>query len=168
MMRGLAVAGPRPSQGVAAQIKNADIEDISQLGVELLARPAPGLDQRQLTHRNPDLRVTSIDQRGAPIPAVRETEIERQGSTQSGHLRALENRQVWVLSILSIPGAKRARLAAVSNKFSPRTAVLEMTRQNSLAFLIANIEKLFFRVHLARESASNDSAVDWPASGPKT
>jgi hypothetical protein len=35
---------------------------------------------------------------------------------------------LWVLSILSIPGAKRARLAAVSNGFSPCTAVLEMTR----------------------------------------
>jgi len=34
-------------------------------------------------YRNPDLRVTSIDQRGAPIPAVRGTEIERQGSTHS-------------------------------------------------------------------------------------
>src|SRR6516162_573649 len=85
MMRGLAVAGPRPSQGVAAKIKNADIEDVSQLGAELLARPASGLGQRQLTHQNPDLRVTSIDQRGAPIPAVRGTEIERQGSTLSGH-----------------------------------------------------------------------------------
>src|SRR6516164_4492343 len=78
-MRGLAVAGSRPSQGVAAQFKNADIEDVSQLGVELLARPASGLGQRCLTHRNPDLRVTSIDQRGAPIPAVHGTEIERQG-----------------------------------------------------------------------------------------
>src|SRR6516164_4501700 len=28
-LRGVAVAGPRPSQGVAAQIKNADIEDVS-------------------------------------------------------------------------------------------------------------------------------------------
>src|SRR6516164_4304090 len=82
-MRGLAVAGSRPSQGVAAQFKNADIEDVSQLGAELLARPASGLGQRRLTHRNPDLRVTSIDQRGAPIPAVRGTEIERQGSTLS-------------------------------------------------------------------------------------
>ena len=86
-MRGLAVAGSRPSQGVAAQIKNADIEDVSQLGAELLARPASGLGQRRLTHRNPDLRATSIDQRGAPIPAVRGTEIERQGSTQSRPLR---------------------------------------------------------------------------------
>jgi hypothetical protein len=34
MMRGLAVAGPRPSQGVAAQMTL--IEDVSQLGVELL------------------------------------------------------------------------------------------------------------------------------------
>ena len=84
MLRGLAVAGQRPSQGVAAKIKNADIEDVSQLGAELLARPASGLGQRRLTHRNPDLRVTSIDQRGAPIPAVRGTEIERQGSTLSG------------------------------------------------------------------------------------
>src|SRR6516164_10469013 len=83
------------------------------------------------------------------------------------HRRHHGRRDWWVLSILSIPGAKRARLAAVSNGFSPRTAVLEMTRQNSLAFLIANIEKLFFRVHLARESASNDSAVDWPASSTK-
>src|SRR6516225_3434210 len=79
MMRGLVVAGPRPSQGVAAQIKNADIEDASRLGVELLARLASGLGQRRLTHRNPDLRVTSIDQPGAPIPAVRGTEIERAG-----------------------------------------------------------------------------------------
>src|SRR6516162_11438582 len=67
MMRGLAVAGPRPSQGVAAKIKNADIEDVSQPEAELLARPASGLGQRRLTHRNPDLRVTSIDQRGAPF-----------------------------------------------------------------------------------------------------
>src|SRR5215831_2178183 len=81
-MRG---SGPRPSQEVAAQIKNADFEDVSQLGAELLARPASGLGQRRLTHRNPDLRVTSIDQRGAPIPAGRGTEIERQGSTPSGH-----------------------------------------------------------------------------------
>jgi hypothetical protein len=81
MMRGLVVAGPRPSQEVAAQIKNADIEDASRLGVELLARLASRLGQRRLTHRNPDLRVTSIDQRGTPIPAVRGTEIERQGST---------------------------------------------------------------------------------------
>jgi hypothetical protein len=81
MMRGLAVAGPRPSQGL--QPKMTLIEDVSQLGVELLARPASGSDQRQLTHRNPDLRVTSIDQRGAPIPVVRGTEIERQGSTQA-------------------------------------------------------------------------------------
>jgi hypothetical protein len=44
--------------------------------VELLARPASGLDQRRLTHRNPDLRVTSIDERGAPIPAVREATLE--------------------------------------------------------------------------------------------
>ena len=83
MMRGLAVAGPRPSQGVAAQIKNADFDDVSQLGVKLLARPASGLGQRRLTHRNPDLRVTSIDQREVPIPAVRGTEIERQGSTEA-------------------------------------------------------------------------------------
>ena len=84
MMRGLAAAGPRPSQGVAAQIKNADIEDVSQLGAELLARPASGLGQRRLTHRNPDLRVTSlIDQCGALTPAVRGTEIERQGSTEA-------------------------------------------------------------------------------------
>src|SRR6516225_5223619 len=83
MMRGLAVAGPRPSQGVVAQIKSADIEDVSRLGVELLARLASGLGQRRLTHRNPDLRVTSIDQRGASIAATHTTEIERQGSTQS-------------------------------------------------------------------------------------
>ena len=82
MMRGLVVAGPRPSQGVAAQIKNAHIEDVSRLGVELLPRLASGLGQRRLTHRNSDLRVTSIDQPGAPIPAVRGTEIERQGSTE--------------------------------------------------------------------------------------
>src|SRR6516165_12700290 len=67
MMRGLALAGPCPLQGVAAQINNADFEDVSRLGVELLARPASGLGQRRLTHRNPDLRVTSIDERGAPI-----------------------------------------------------------------------------------------------------
>src|SRR5215813_1309552 len=46
---------------------------------------AAGLGQRRLTHRNPDLRLTSIDQRGAPIPAVRGTEIERQGWTHNGH-----------------------------------------------------------------------------------
>ena len=39
MMRGVAVAGLRPFQGVAAQIKNTDIEeDITRLGVELLGR----------------------------------------------------------------------------------------------------------------------------------
>jgi hypothetical protein len=73
MMRGLVVAGPRPSQAIAAQIKNADIEDVSRLGMELLARLASGLGQRRLTHRNPDLGVTSIDQRGTPIPAFRGT-----------------------------------------------------------------------------------------------
>jgi len=36
MMRGLAVAAPRPSHGIETQIKNTDIEDVSQLGVELL------------------------------------------------------------------------------------------------------------------------------------
>jgi hypothetical protein len=46
MMRGLVVAGPRPSQRVAAQIKNADIEAVSRLGVELLAQLASGLGQR--------------------------------------------------------------------------------------------------------------------------
>src|SRR6516162_4278347 len=30
-MRGLGMAGPRPFQGVAAQIKNADIENVSRL-----------------------------------------------------------------------------------------------------------------------------------------
>src|SRR6516164_1674836 len=85
MMHGLVVAGPRPSQGHAAQIQNADIEDVSRLGVELLARPAPGLGQRRLTHRNPDLRVTIDRSAGSTIPAVRATEIERQGSTLTGH-----------------------------------------------------------------------------------
>ena len=32
MMRGPVVAGPRPSQGDAAQIKNADIKNVSRLG----------------------------------------------------------------------------------------------------------------------------------------
>ena len=84
-MRGPAVAGPRPSQGVAAQIKNADFEDVSQLGVELLARPASALDQRRLTHRNPDLRVTSVDQRGAPIADLPALIPERVSSTLYGH-----------------------------------------------------------------------------------
>jgi hypothetical protein len=66
MMRGLAVAGSRLLPSGGSQIKNADFEDVSQLGVELLARPASGLDQRRLTHRNPDLRMTSVDERKAP------------------------------------------------------------------------------------------------------
>jgi len=66
MMRGLAVAGPRPCQGVAAQNKNADIEDTSRLGVELLARSASGSGQRRFTHQKPDFRVASIDEQGAP------------------------------------------------------------------------------------------------------
>ena len=53
--------------------------------MELLARPASELDQRRLTHRNPDLRVTSIDERGAPIPAVRGAAIEPLQSTLLGH-----------------------------------------------------------------------------------
>jgi hypothetical protein len=36
MMRGLACLGRAPSQGIEAQNKNTDIEDVSQLGVELL------------------------------------------------------------------------------------------------------------------------------------
>jgi hypothetical protein len=64
-MRGLVVARPRPSQRVAAQIKNADIEDVSRLGVELLARLSSGLGQRRLTHQNPDPRVTSIESTGS-------------------------------------------------------------------------------------------------------
>jgi hypothetical protein len=64
-MRGLVVAGPRPSQRVAAQIKNADIEAVSRLGVELLAQLASGLGQRRLTHQNPDSRVTSIEINGS-------------------------------------------------------------------------------------------------------
>jgi hypothetical protein len=63
MMRGLAVAGPRPSQGVAAQIKNADFEDASQLGVELPRATSFWVGSTALTHQNPDLRVTSIDER---------------------------------------------------------------------------------------------------------
>src|SRR5215472_8768594 len=100
MMRGLAVAGPRPSQGIIAQIKNADIEDVSRLWVELLARPASESGQRRLTHRNPDLRVTSIDQRGARIPAVRGTEIERQGSTEG---------RVKTPDLVFSPGHNRAK-----------------------------------------------------------
>jgi hypothetical protein len=84
-MRGLVMAGPRPPRGFRAQIKNADIGVVSRLWVKLFARLAFGLGQRRLTHRNPDLRVTSIDQRRAPIPAVRGPEIERQGSTQVRH-----------------------------------------------------------------------------------
>src|SRR6516164_7667380 len=84
-MRGLPLAGPRPLQGVAAQIKNADFEDVSQLGMELLARPASALDQRRLTHRNPDLRATSVDQRGAPIADLPALIPERVSSTLSGH-----------------------------------------------------------------------------------
>ena len=60
MMRGLVVAGPHPSQGV----ENADIEDVSRLGVELLARLASGFGQRRLTHQDPDPRVTSIESTG--------------------------------------------------------------------------------------------------------
>ena len=85
MMRGLAVAGPRPLPRGCTQIKNADFEDVSQLGVELLARPASALDQRRLTHRNPDLRATSVDQRGAPIADLPALIPERVSSTLSGH-----------------------------------------------------------------------------------
>jgi hypothetical protein len=65
-MRGLVVAGPRLPKGVDPN-KYADIEDVSRFGVELFARLASGLGQRRLTHRNPDLGVTSIDQRRAPM-----------------------------------------------------------------------------------------------------
>src|SRR5215471_14560534 len=77
MTRGLVVAGPRPSQGNAAQIKNADVEDVSRNCSHgwLL-----GWGLRRLTHRNPDLRVRSIDQRGESLPAVHRTEIDRQSS----------------------------------------------------------------------------------------
>src|SRR6516165_8155152 len=119
MMRGLAMAGPRLSQGVAAKIKNADIEDVSQLGAELLARPASGLGQRRLTHRNPDLRVTSIDQRGAPIPAVRGTDIERQGSTQSGHSAFAPGTALPVTSV----GNSRLRGAGAEQDTGPEAAV---------------------------------------------
>jgi hypothetical protein len=82
-MRGLVVAGPRPPKGVASS-KNSDTEDVSRFGVESFARLASGLGQRQLPHRNPDLGVMSID-REHRCPAVRGAEIERQGSTLSGH-----------------------------------------------------------------------------------
>src|SRR5262245_6727682 len=60
MMRGPVVAGPRPSQGDAAQIKNADIKNVSRLGG--ITRAAGfRVGQRRLTHRNPDPRVTSIE-----------------------------------------------------------------------------------------------------------
>ena len=82
MMRGLVVAGPRPFQGDAAQIKNAGSKNVTRQG-GLLARLVSGLGQRRLTNRNSDLHVTSIDQREAPIPAVHRSDIERQGSTQA-------------------------------------------------------------------------------------
>src|SRR6516164_3343303 len=137
MMRGLAVAGPRPSQGVAAQIKNAHIEDVSRLGVELLARLASGMGQRRLTHRNPDLRVTSIDQRGTPIPAVRRTEIERQGSTQSGRpmdsVSASYSRCEWMpclpASNVDLPGFFFREIIAPQSLKSTRLA-LPRTRSN--------------------------------------
>jgi len=66
MMRGLTVAGPRPLPRVTAQINNFDIEDISRLGVQLLARSASGSGQRRFTHQKPDFRVASIDEQGAP------------------------------------------------------------------------------------------------------
>ena len=81
MMRGLVVAGPRPSQGDAAQIRNAGIKNVSRQG-GLLARLVSGLGQRRLTNGNSDLHVTSIDQREAPIPAVHRSDIERQGSVR--------------------------------------------------------------------------------------
>jgi len=117
MMRGLVVAGPRPSQGVAAQIKNADIEDVPPLGVELLAWPASGLGQRRSTHRNPDLRVTSIDQRRAPIPAVGGTEIERQGSTQSR--RSLPSMAMPALAPQRTYVRGRQASASIQNARSP-------------------------------------------------
>jgi hypothetical protein len=62
--------------------------------VELLARPASGLDQRRLTHRNPDLRVTSIDERGAPIPAVRGAAIEKRSFADPVSIVLIENNMV--------------------------------------------------------------------------
>src|SRR5215813_7960897 len=69
MMRGPVVAGPRPSRGDAAQFKNAHIKNVSRRTYhgsrELLARLASGLVQRRLTHRNPELRLPSIELTGS-------------------------------------------------------------------------------------------------------
>ena len=42
MTRGLVVAGPRLSQALQPKLGSFDIEDVSRLGVELLARRLQG------------------------------------------------------------------------------------------------------------------------------
>jgi hypothetical protein len=82
MMRGLAMAGPRPAQGIEAQIKNTDIEDVSQLGVELLRAVGSWVGSTAVDSSK-SRPSRDVDRRsgGERIPAVRGTEIERQSST---------------------------------------------------------------------------------------
>jgi len=64
-----------PPKGLRLKLRTLTLTTYHSLGVELLA--ASGLGQRRLTPRNPDLRVTSIDERGAPTPTVRPTTASR-------------------------------------------------------------------------------------------
>src|SRR5262249_13014217 len=72
-----------PPQEPAVQVKNAGTQAAPWLGVEVLASLASGVDERRLAHRNPDLRVTPIDQRRALSPAIRGSEIERQDPVEA-------------------------------------------------------------------------------------
>ena len=71
-----------PPKGLRLKLRTLTLTTYHSLGVELLA--ASGLGQRRLTPRNPDLRVTSIDERGAPTPTVRPTTASRLKSSHSG------------------------------------------------------------------------------------
>jgi hypothetical protein len=58
-------------RGVRRVLACPVFSSVPSLRSELL-RAASGSGQRRLTHRNPDLRVTSIDERGAPRAVVRD------------------------------------------------------------------------------------------------
>ena len=74
--------GRAPPKGLRLKLRTLTLTTYHSLGVELLA--TSGLGQRRLTPRNPDLRVTSIDERGAPTPTVRPTTASRLKSSHSG------------------------------------------------------------------------------------
>jgi hypothetical protein len=73
MMRGLVMAGPRLPTGLQPKFRTLTLRRLTARG-GIAGAAGFWLDRRRLTQRNPDLRVTSIDQQGSMTPAVRAIE----------------------------------------------------------------------------------------------